>query len=482
MPVQQVRVDDHDLPEPIRQAFEDLRDELGVPTAFPADVLAEVDEVVARGYDTTLGHEDLTSIPFVTIDPPSSMDLDQALHIERDGSGYVVHYAIADVAAWVRPGGAIDAEAHRRGQTHYAPHVRYSLHPPTLSEGAASLLDDGVARPAQVWRMQVAEDGSLSAASVRRGLVTSTAKLDYASVQADIDAGRARESLMLLREVGQLRARVEADRGGVSLNLPDQEVHVEDGTWALEYREGLPVEDWNAQISLMTGMAAASMMIEGGVGILRTLPPADARTIKLLRSVAHRLGLPWAADVGYAEFVRALDVTNPAAQAMMLACVRLFRGAGYTVVVPGLAPDQRVHGALAAEYAHTTAPLRRLVDRYVGEICLALSAGGEVPEWAVAELDELPETMKQSDRRAKSFERGINDLVEALTMQHRVGERFTGVVLQVDEKRPDEGVLSLAQPAVEGPVRGRRLQLGAEIEAQLVKVDVARGKVEFKAV
>ena len=90
---------------------------------------------------------DVTELPFLTIDPPGSMDLDQAMHLERRGAGFRVRYAIADVAAFVRPGGAIDAEAHRRVETLYSPDTRTPLHPPVLSEGAASLLP-GQVRPA----------------------------------------------------------------------------------------------------------------------------------------------------------------------------------------------------------------------------------------------------------------------------------------------------------------------------------------------
>lgn len=478
MPARTLRLDDR-LPEPIAETYESLVVRLEVPREFPADALAEAEQVVREGYDTSLSHRDLTDVEFVTIDPPGSMDLDQAMHIAREGSGFLVQYAIADVAAWVRPGGALDTEAHRRGQTYYAPHERYGLYPPALSEGAASLLDDGTARPAQVWRLELDEDGEVTGASVERALVRSRARLNYADVQVDIDRGTAAPTLMLLKEVGRLRHLVEIARGGVSLQLPEQEVEVESDTWVLRHRSGLPDEDWNAQISLMTGFSAASMMLEGGVGILRTLPPAEPGTIKTLRRVARSLGLPWPQRLGYAEFIQSLNPALPQDQAMMMAAVRLFRGAGYTVVEPGLKPEQTVHGALAASYAHTTAPLRRLVDRYVGETCLALSAGREVPEWVLAALPDLPKTMNESDRRAKAFERAVTDLVEALVLQPRIGETFRGVVLSVDAKRPGQGIVSLTDPAVEAPVSGR-VELGEEVTVELVSVDLEAGKVQFE--
>ena len=120
----------------LRAGFQSIRDEQDVPVAFPDDVLAEAHAVADGPQPPTVEgwtYRDVTDRPFVTIDPAGSTDLDQAVHIERLGRGFRVHYAIADVAAFVRPGGAIDVEAHRRGVTLYSPDLRTSLHPPLLS-------------------------------------------------------------------------------------------------------------------------------------------------------------------------------------------------------------------------------------------------------------------------------------------------------------------------------------------------------------
>ncbi|MGJ6980940.1 RNB domain-containing ribonuclease [Aestuariimicrobium soli] len=481
MPARHFRADEG-FPAAIRGGFEKLCDELGAPLEFPDDVIAEAEQVVRDGYDRSRTYADLTDVPFVTIDPEGSMDLDQAMYIEKTEGGYRVLYAIADVAAWVAPGGAIDAEAHRRGQTLYAPHQRFPLHPPVLSEAAASLLADGTPRPAVVWRLDLDARGEVTAASATRSLVVSREKLDYPTEQTKLDNGTAGPVMQLLREVGDLRQQIEVERGGVSLNLPEQVVDITDaGHWQLTHRSTLPNENWNAQISLMTGFAAAQLMLDAGVGILRTLPPPDDEVIRQLRRVAQTLGLPWPDGTSYAEFVGGLDVTNPVAQAMMMSCVRLFRGAGYTVIEQGLAPDELVHGALAANYAHTTAPLRRLVDRYVLEVCVALSATEPVPQWALDALAALPEEMADSDRRAKAFERGITDLVEALVLQPRVGQVFTGVVIQVDAKRAGQGIVSIVEPAIEARVTGD-VELGDEVRVRLVEADTTTGKVSFQLV
>lgn len=230
---------------PLRAALTALRTELGVPETFPPEVLAEAERAAAASPPSVL---DATDIPFFTIDPPTSMDLDQAMHLSRRGTGFRVRYAIADVAAFVAPGGALDVEAHRRVTTLYFPDEKTPLHPPLLSEGAASLLPD-VTRPAVLWTIDLDADGRTGAVDVRRALVRSRAKLDYATAQRRIDAGTAEEPLALLKDIGEARERLEVERGGISLNVPEQEIVERDHTYELAYRAPLPADGWNAQIS-----------------------------------------------------------------------------------------------------------------------------------------------------------------------------------------------------------------------------------------
>ena len=164
---------------------------------------------------------------------------------------------------------------------------------------------------------------------------------------------------------------------------------------------------------------------------------------------------------------------------MLNACTALFRGAGYAAF-DGEVPEQPLHGAMNAAYAHATAPLRRLVDRYVGEACLALCAGEPVPDWVRAELDALPKAMGSATQRSNKYERGILDLVEALVLADRVGETFTGTLVEWNEK-DDHGEIQLAEPAVAARLTGRRPELGEEVAARLAKADVRTGEVEFRA-
>ena len=460
-------------PRALAAGLQRLRTELGVPSGFPEPVLAEAAE---SARSPRLPQLDRTDIAFITLDPEGSLDLDQAFHLSATSAGYLVRYAIADVAAFVTAGGAVDREAHARGETLYAPASRTALHPPLLSEGATSLLPDQD-RPALVWELQLDRTGATVDASVARAVIRSRAKLGYVDAQQQLDSGGAGEQLQLLREIGTLRQALETERGGVSLSVPEQEVVLTDASWGLEYRASLPVEDWNAQLSLATGMAAAQLMVKAGIGLLRTLPPAPESAIARLRRTAQALGISWPHTVGYPQFVRGLDASTPRHAAMLNACTMLFRGAGY-VAFDGAAPAQSLHAAIAAPYAHVTAPLRRLADRYAGEVCVAICAGAPVPPWAAAELPRLPQLMAESNRRAHRYERGVVNLAEALLLEPLIGESFTGTVIEVDGEDGD-GVLQLAQPAVEGRVKGGDLVLGREVRATLVTADPVAGKAEF---
>lgn len=459
----------------LRAGITQIQGELEVTPAFPQEV---EEAAAAAAASPRLPDLDRTDLPLLTIDPPGSMDLDQALHLARDGDGYVLSYAIADLGAFITPGDPVDVEANTRGQTLYGADSKVPLHPKVLSEDAASLLPDQV-RPALLWTIRLDADGSRTDVQVERARVRSTARLTYDEAQRAIDEGAASESLQLLEEVGRLRLGREAARGGISLPTLEQEVHVADDRFHLEFRELLPVESWNAQMSLLTGFAAASLMVYARVGLLRTLPDPDHRDVQRLHRTARALGIEWPAELLYADLIRELDPNEPDQAALIVSSTRMLRGSGY-VAFDGEVPAEPRHAGLAAEYAHVTAPLRRLADRYASEVCVALCAGEEVPDWVHAALPALPATMQRTGQLANRYERMVLDLVEAGLLQPRVGESFDGVVVAVDDKEPTRGTVTVRDPAVEARlVSASPLPLGTETQVRLTTADVAARKVEF---
>ena len=462
----------------LAQGMRDIQAELKLPLAFPPEVEAAAEQAAANPRLPAL---DRTDIPLITIDPPESMDLDQAMYVERTEAGHRVYYAIADVAAFVSAGGPVDLEANRRGETLYGADAKIPLHPQVLSEGATSLLP-GQLRPALLWTIELDKTGEIASIDVRRARVSSRAKLDYAGVQQRIDAGTADPMWAVLREIGEVRKQRERTRGGISLPLPEQEISVVDGRWVLAFRARMAVEDWNEQISLLTGMAAAQLMVRAKVGVLRTLPEPEPQAIQRLRITAKALGIVWLDAQSYPDFIRTLEPTKDTHVAMLTACTTVLRGAGYAAF-NGELPAQPMQWALAAEYTHATAPLRRLVDRYVGEVCVALCAKQPVPGWVLAVLPGLSATMQASDHRARQYEKAVLDLAEAVVLAPRVGETFAGAIVEVAPHDPRKGVVIVRDPAIEASVSSvSGLPLGADVKVKLVEADPVKRSTRFELV
>lgn len=455
-----------------RIGFGDVREEFGLPPNFSPAVLAEAARAAARSHD---GHRDATDLPLVTIDPPGAKDLDQAMAVERRGPGFRVHYAIADLGAFVTPGGELDREVRHRGQTIYLPDGNVPLHPPVLSEGVASLLP-GQITPAALWTLDCDADGELEQAHVHRALVRSTARFDYDTVDAELKNGTAHPSLAELPAIGRLRRERAVRRGAVELQLPDQEVEPDGDGWRLTLRPRCEVDAWNAEISLLTGMAAAKLMLDAGVGILRTLPDPENGAVKWLRRSARSLGITWPKNMDAAELLAGLDPDRPEALALFMDATRLLRGAGYTFF-DGTRPELATHAGIAASYAHVTAPLRRLVDRYATEICLAIGAGRQVPEWAREALPELPDVMAGSDALANKVDKACLDQVEAWVLGNRIGQEFDAIVLRSEGNTAD---VFLPDPPVIAKCANGDLPEGGTVRVRLTQADAVARKVVFE--
>ena len=452
--------------------FEEIRAKNGIQESRPQEAIDEA--IAAAAIDGELAHvpgtrADRTDLELVTIDPQGSKDLDQALAIEETAGGWIVHYAIADVAAHVTPGGAIDRDTWGRAETVYCPDIRVGLHPPELSEGFASLLP-GQRTKAALWTLTVAGSGELRDATVERAWVRSRRQYSYAQLQANPPA-EAKTLVETLARFGAARREHLSERGGVTLPRPSQEVVATDRGLALEFRAAVGVEDDNAQVSLLTGEAAARIMLEAGVGVLRTMPPAQQDDLDRLRTQALALGIDWPDTASYGDVLAALDPATPQAAAFLTQASKLFRGAKWEAFAPPALPlpAQLAHGALAAPYAHVTAPLRRLVDRYGTEVCLAHSAGRKVPQWVLDALPTLGEAMTAGVRRASAVDRACVDAVEAAVLAPHVGEVFEAVGL-------DDRTIQLADPAVVARCRGD-VVAGERQRVRLSEADAAKGLV-----
>jgi VacB/RNase II family 3'-5' exoribonuclease len=450
----------------LSQGLSDIRAQFQVPGEFPSAVLTEAELAASR---PVTGHADWTDRKFVTLDPAASTDLDQAFAIERSGADLILHYAIADVAWFVAASDAVDVEAWGRGETIYMPDRKASLYPPILSEAAASLLPN-VDRPSVVFTVRIDPAGKSSLDAAARATIRSRAKLAYESVQpADLPDG--------FSELSQRIADAEQARGAVRVDAPEQELTVgSDGNFSLEFRPQLLSEQQNAALSLAANLAVADLLLAHRTGLFRVMAEPDERSDWRLRHTAKALGLAWPKHVPLKAFEAGLNGADPRQAAFMTAVRRAGPGASYAPYVPGAVPW---HAAMAATYAHATAPLRRLADRYVIEAALQLASGQAVSDELNGVFQRLPEIMARADNKAGQVERAVLDLAEAVVLQGSEGERFEAVVTDLDERGAR---IQLSDPAVVARVDGKGAMPGDTIAVELTGVDVTHRQVRFQRV
>jgi exoribonuclease R len=441
-----------------------IRAQFQVPASFPPQVLAAAQAAAAR---TPSEHADRTDLNFVTLDPATSTDLDQAFAIDTEGGDIILHYAIADVAWFVADGDAIDTEAWQRGVTTYLPDGKASLYPPVLCEQAASLLPDGP-RPAVVFTVRVAPDGAVRLDGAERALIQSRAKLAYDSVRAD----------QLPPSFADLAARIAAAedrRGAARVDPPEQEVERgNDGKFALTLRPQLASEQSNAAMSLACNLALADALFAAHTGLFRVMPPPDARAVNRLRHTAAAFGLDWPKALGLSQYEKQLNPADPRQSAFMLAVRRAGGGASYEPYRQGVTPW---HAAMAATYAHGTAPLRRLADRYVVRAALAVANGQPVPLAVTEAFARLPAVMARADARENQIERAVIDLAETAFLADRAGEVFEAVVTDIGE---NGARIQLCHAPVVARTPSHSVKPGAKIRVRLLSADTEKRTLQFE--
>jgi exoribonuclease R len=194
-----------------------------------------------------------------------------------------------------------------------------------------------------------------------------------------------------------------------------------------------------------------------------------------IRRAAAALGIAWPDDVPPGDVISGLDRGDPRHVALLEHASTLFRGSGYTPF-SGDVPAQPLHAGIGAPYAHVTAPLRRVVDRYATEVCLAVHAGQAVPGWVSTALDDLPGEMQRADHLAHQVDRAVVDATEAWLLHDRVGETFGAVVIDADEHA---GTVVLDEPAVRARCEGDALPIGERVRVRLTAADVTDRRVRF---
>ena len=251
---------------------------------------------------------------------------------------------------------------------------------------------------------------------------------------------------------------------------------LDDGRLQLRFRPRTQAEDQNAALSLATNLAIAQVLLAHRTGMFRVMPEPDARAVGRLRQTARAFGLEWPDMASLAQYELTLDPGEPKQAAFMMAIRRASTAASYVPYTPGEIPW---HAAMAATYAHATAPLRRLADRYVVDTVLAIANGRPAPPAATLAFAKLPKVMARADNQAGQIDRVVIDMAEAAMLQGQIGEAFEAVVTDIDERGAR---MQLCELPVVARVTAHKVEVGERLVVRLTAADPAQGTAQFERV
>ncbi|WP_406858616.1 ribonuclease R [Alsobacter sp. KACC 23698] len=483
----------------------------GIPHEFPQAVLDEAEQ--AR--PATLGErEDWRDIPLITIDPADAKDHDDAVHAEPDDDpknegGFVVHVAIADVAAYVRAGSALDREALVRGNSVYFPDRVVPMLPERISNDLCSLRPQED-RPAMAVRMVLAADGRKLRHSFHRVLMRSAAKLSYQQAQAAID-GRPDETtapllepvLKPLWDAYRCATRARNERGPLELDLPERKIilNKDGGVDRVVVPPRLDAHKLIEEFMILANVAAAETLEQKKTPLLyRAHDEPTLEKMRGLGEVLASIGIKLTAQGALRPefFNRILKRVEGSEHQPLIneVVLRSQAQAEYT------AENYGHFGLNLRKYAHFTSPIRRYADLIVHRALIrALHAGRDgLPDGVIPDLPEIAAKISAAERRAMAAERETVDRLIAHHLVDQIGAEFTGRVAGVTRsglfvKLADTGADGFvpaatlgadyyrydeALHALVGDRSGETYRLGDEVRVKLVEAAPLAGALRFE--
>jgi ribonuclease R len=413
----------------------------GIPDQFPDQVMAEADAAKPIGLK---GREDLRDLPLITIDPVDARDRDDACFAEADTDpknpgGHVIWVAIADVAAYVRPGSALDREARKRGNSSYFPDRVVPMLPDRLSGDLCSL-HENVPRASVVVRMQVDAEGNKIGHRFMRALINSSAALSYQEVQDAMDGRPSEKTAPLLEDVikplyAAYRAltKARAARQPLDLDLPERRIVLDDDgqVASVNFRDRLEAHRLIEEFMVLANVAAAETLIKKRTPLVFRVHEEPApEKLEALRETAQAAGLNLAkGQVLQTRHLNALlnaAAGTDDAELINISTLRSMQQAYYN-------PENFGHFGLALRnYAHFTSPIRRYADLIVHRALITAHGWGPdngkdglTPD-EIERLDDTATHISETERRSMIAERDTTDRYLAAYLSERVGNEFTG--------------------------------------------------------
>ena len=480
-----------------------------LPHIFSETVLREADAYApVVSPDMARDREDLRSVPLVTIDGEDARDFDDAVYAERDGKGFRLIVAIADVSHYVRPGSALDTEAYARGNSVYFPRRVIPMLPEALSNGLCSI-NPQVDRLCMACEMHVGPAGKIREFRFFEGVMRSQARLTYTKVAAmlvDRDAHLLREYAAVVPHLEDLYALYKAlhterlKRGAVDFELPETKIEFDDKQ---KIKRIVPSQRNDAHKLIEECMLAANVCAAEYLGKnkipapyrIHEVPPPDK--LADLRVFLGEMGLSLSGGAKpqaehYSKLIHSME-QRPDARLVQTVLLRSLSQAMYS-------PDNVGHFALGFEnYTHFTSPIRRYPDLVVHR---AIKSVLRRERFALSHdnMKVVGLHCSMTERRADEATREVIRLLKAQYMQSRVGEEFDGIISGVTEF----GIfVELSEVFVDGLVhitalgndyfhfepkhhrligeRTRRtFRLGDKLRIRVVRVDLDEAKIDFE--
>ncbi|MGR3249690.1 MAG: ribonuclease R [Paracoccus sp. (in: a-proteobacteria)] len=405
----------------------------GIPDEFPQKAL---DEAEAAKPATMKGRDDLRTLPLVTIDPSDARDHDDAVAAvtEEDG-GATIWVAIADVAHYVRPGGALDREAWTRGNSTYFPDRVVPMLPEALSADLCSL-HEGVDRPVIAVEMRLDAQGNKTRHRFHRGMMNSRASLSYQQAQAAADGTPDDRTAPLMDEVitplwhayGLLKGARER-RQPLDLDLPERRIELtaEGRVKSVAFRDRLDAHRLIEEFMILANVAAAEELSRRQRPLLfRVHEEPSLDKMDALREVAQASGFTLAKG----QVLHTSHLNRLLAQAegtdfdelINISTLRSMTQAYYH-------PENFGHFGLSLKnYAHFTSPIRRYADLVVHRALISGHGWGKdgLDDAQIERLDETAKHISETERRSMAAERDTTDRYLAAFLAERVGTEMTG--------------------------------------------------------